>query len=122
MVYKVKISNSAEKFISKLDGSYKKKIVNFIEYLENNPVPKNKKHILDVSGNSFLCEYSLDKLRFYYTIENLFIVIEDIEYDGEIEVLKGFSNHKSGNKNYPNQKRDIKSLLKKLKEKIIFYK
>jgi len=111
MYFKIKVSNSAEKFISKLDGTFKKKVVKFIESLENNPVPRNKKHILDMTGNSFLCEYVIDELRFYYTIENQFVVIEEIEYCGKVEILKGYSNHKSGNsQNFPNQRKDIKNL------------
>jgi len=113
MSYKVKISNSAQKFISKLDGRYKVKVSKFIEKLKRDPLPRNNKHILDTSGSSMLCEFSLEKLRFYYTIENQFIVIENIEYQGFVEVLEGHSNHKSGNKkNYPNQRNTIKRLVK----------
>ena len=118
MYYKVKLSNSAEKFIKNVDGSLKERIVKFIDSLENNPVPKKKKHILDMTGNCFLCEYPIEELRFYYTIENQFVVIEDIEFNGVVEVLKGFSNHKSGNsKNYPNQRRDIGRLKKDFKDR-----
>jgi len=118
MYFKVKISTSAEKFISKVDGSLKSQIVIFIDFLESDPVPKKKKHILDTTSNCFLCEYPIDKLRFYYTIENQFVVIEDIEYDGKVEVLKGYSNHKSGDsQNYPNQRRDIAKLKKEFKDK-----
>ena len=113
MNFKVKISSSARKFISKLDGKYKQKIKKFIEFLEKSPIPKKNKHILDISGSSMLCEYSIDKLRFYYTIENQFVVIEDIEYKGIFEILEGHSNHKSGNrKNFPNQRKDIAKLKK----------
>ena len=118
MFYKVKFSKSAEKFISKLDGSIKQRIPKMIDFLENSPVPNNKKHILDTSRSSFLCEYPLEELRFYYTIENQFVVIEDIEYLGKVEILEGHSNHKSGNsKNYPNQQKTIKSLKKKFTKK-----
>ena len=113
MFFKVKISSSAKKFISKLDGNYKKKIDKFINILEESPIPRQNKHILDRTGSSMLCEYSIDELRFYYTIENQFVVIEDIEYKGIVEVLEGYSNHKSGNKqNNPNQRRDISRLKK----------
>ena len=118
MFYKVKFSKSSEKFISKLDGSIKQRIPKMITFLENSPVPKNKKHILDTSGSSFLCEYPLEELRFYYTIENQFVVIEDIEYLGKVEILEGHSNHKSGDsKNYSNQQKTIKSLKKKFNDK-----
>jgi hypothetical protein len=60
-----------------------------------------------------LCEGAVDKLRFYYTIENKFIVIEDIKYRGSVEILEGHSNHKSGNrKNWSNQRKDILRLKK----------
>ena len=112
MYYKVELSTSTKKFIKKLDGSYKEKVIKFLEYLEKRPIPLKKKHILELAGSSMLCEYPLDKLRFYYTIENQFVVIENIKYSGLVEVLKGYSNHKSGNKNYPNQQKDIKQLKK----------
>lgn len=101
-----------------MDGSLKEKVVKFIDTLENNPIPKKKKHILDLAGNCFLCEYPLNELRFYYTVENQFVVIENIEYDGVVEVLDGYSNHKSGNsKNYSNQRKDIFKLKKNFKSK-----
>lgn len=81
-------------------------------------MPRKKKHILEMTGNSLLCEYPIDELRFYYTIENQFVVIENIEYGGKVEVLKGYSNHKSGDKkNNPNQRRDIKRLKKDFRDK-----
>jgi mRNA-degrading endonuclease RelE of RelBE toxin-antitoxin system len=113
MFFKVKVSISAKKFISKLDGSYKKKIDKFIKSLSESPIPRQNKHILDRTGSSMLCEFSVDELRFYYTIENQFVIIEDIEYKGIVEVLEGHSSHKSGNKkNFPNQRRDISKLKK----------
>ncbi len=64
-----------------------------------------------------LCEYEIDKFRIYYTIENQFVVIENIKYLGQVDILKGFSNHKSGHKKYPNQQRDIKKMKKDFKRK-----
>ena len=111
MFYKVKISTSAKKFIKKLDNSYKKKISKMIDDLSSAPVPRKNKHILDRTGASLLCEYPIEELRFYYTIENQFVVIEDIEYSGIVDIIEGHSNHKSGNKkNNPNQRRDISKL------------
>ena len=113
MYFKVKISTSAKKFLSKLDGKYKKKINNFINFLSETPIPRNNKHILDRMGSSMLCEYGVDELRFYYTIENQFVVIENIEYKGIIELISGHSDHKSGNKqNFPNQRKYIARLRK----------
>jgi hypothetical protein len=82
--------------------------------------------VIDVSGNVRLCEGSVDKLRFYYTIENEFVVIEeiiddeliDVEYEGIVNITKATKNHKSGNKqNNPNQRRDIAGLKKEFKTK-----
>lgn len=117
MYFKVKISSSAKKFISKLDGKYKSKIDKFITQLSKEPIPRKNNHILDRTGSSMLCEYSIDELRFYYTIENQFVVIEDIEYKGIVEVLEGHSNHKSGSKkNFSNQRKDISRLKKWFKK------
>lgn len=125
-MFKVKLSESVEKFITKLDGSIKIRVKYYIDSLEENPYPRTGRHVLDTSGNVRLCEGSVDKLRFYYTIENQFVVIEEIiddelvkvEYEGKVEVIKASNNHKSGNKqNNPNQRRDIKNLKIKFKDK-----
>ena len=109
--YNVEVSDSARKFIKNVDGSLIKRVEKFISNLESNPIPKNRKHILETHGPSMLCEGSVDKLRFYYTIEDKFVVIEEIKYRGSVEVIEGHSNHKSGNKkNFPNQRRDISKL------------
>ena len=111
--YSVEVSDSAKKFIKSIDGSLIKRVKKFISNLETNPIPSDKKHILETHGPSMLCESSVDKLRFYYTIEDKFIVIEDIKYRGSVEIVEGYSNHKSGNKqNFPNQRRDINKLRK----------
>lgn len=111
--YNVEISDSAKKFIKNIDGSLVKRVDKFLLDLETNPIPNNKKHILEVHGPSMLCEGAIDKLRFYYTIEDKFVVIEDIKYRGSVEIIEGKSNHKSGDKkNYPNQRRDISRLKK----------
>lgn len=110
MFYKIKLEKKARRFISKLDSQIKKKVITKINSLEQSPFPKNKSHILDLAGNSMLCELSIEKIRVYYTIENQFVVIENIEYDGVVSVLDGKLNHKSGNKSYPNQKKYIKKI------------
>lgn len=123
MYFKVKISSSAKKFISKLDGKYKLKINKFIKQLSSEPIPRKNNHILDRTGSSMLCEYSIEELRFYYTIENQFVVIEDIEYKGVVEVLEGHSNHKSGSKKtWSNQRKDITRLRKWFKNLFKFKK
>lgn len=118
-MYKIKYEKKAKKFLKNLDFSMKNRIDNELEKLKFKPFPKNKKHILDTSQISLLCELSIDKLRIYYTIEDGFIVIEEIinkkikkiEYEGIVTLIEGQNNHKSGNKkNYPNQRRDIKRI------------
>ena len=107
-MYKLKYEKKAEKFIKNLDFSIKKRVIKNIKSLQYYPYPRDKKHILETIGSTILCELSVDKLRVYYTVEDRFIVIEDIEYDGIISVLEGHSNHKSGSKkNFSNQRRDI---------------
>lgn len=109
--YDVEISDSARKFIKKLDGSMKKRVKKFIDSLEEKPIPKDKSHILEQNGPSMLCEGAVDKLRFYYTIEDKFVVVENIKYRGSVEVISGHSDHKSGNpQNYPNQRKYIAKL------------
>ena len=109
--YDVEVSDSAKKFIKNVDGSLIKRVDKFISSLETKPIPKDKKHILETHGPSMLCEGSVDKLRFYYTIEDKFVVIEDVKYRDYVEVIEYHSNHKSGNKkNFPNQRRDISRL------------
>jgi len=115
--YSVEVSDSAKRFIKSIDGSLINRVNKFISNLEVSPIPNDKKHILETNGPSMLCEGSVDKLRFYYTIENKFVVIEDIKYRGTVEIIEGKSNHKSGNKlNFPNQRRDITKLKKWFKD------
>lgn len=56
--------------------------------------------------------------RFYYEIRHGIIWINEVEYAGEVKVISGNKNHKSGNsQNYPNQNRDIKNLKKDFEKK-----
>jgi mRNA-degrading endonuclease RelE of RelBE toxin-antitoxin system len=120
-MFKIKYEDKAKKFIKKLDFSIKQRVIEKIKSLELDPFPRQKKHILETAGSSILCELPIDKLRIYYTVEDRFIVIEEIEYGkiiekeykGLVKILEGKSNHKSGNKeNYPNQRKDINRLKK----------
>ena len=112
-MYKIKYEKKAKKFLKNLDFSIKSRIDNELEKLKYKPFPRNKKHILDSSQISILCELSVDNLRIYYTIEDGFIVIEEVEYEGIVTLIEGQNSHKSGNKqNYPNQRRDISRLKK----------
>lgn len=110
-MYKLKIEKRAAKFLEKVDASARRDIDRKIEALAENPFPQNKKHILASSGASLLCELSYKKWRLYYTIENCFVVIEDIEYDGTVSILEGHGNHKSGT-GYHNQRNNIGKLKK----------
>lgn len=112
-MYKVKYEENAKKFIKKLDFVIKTRVIEKIKKLELDPFPRQKKHILETVGSSLLCELSIDKLRIYYTVEDRFIVIEEIVYKGIVTLIEGKNNHKSGNKlNNPNQRRDISKLKK----------
>ncbi|MCA9496423.1 MAG: hypothetical protein KC589_05760 [Nanoarchaeota archaeon] len=111
--YKVIIKVKVEKFISKLDKNLQVRSVKEIEKLALNPVPRNKNHILATKGNAFLCEFGVDKIRFYYEVKHGIIYVEDVKYLELVEVLEESSNHKSGNsKNYPNQQKFIEKLSK----------
>ena len=112
MFYKIKLESKAKKFISKLDSQQKSKVIKFVDSLAKDPFPKNKNPILESSGSSLLCELAVEKIRIYYTIENQFVVIEDVEFDGVVGVLERHNNHKSGNSNNPNQQKTIKRLKK----------
>lgn len=70
------ISQSIEKFISKLNNKDKRIIGELIDSLKGFAVSNTAK-ILD-SYNSTLYEAKIDKFIFYYTTENQFIVIEKI--------------------------------------------
>ena len=113
MFYKIKLEKKASQFISKLDVQEKERVKTAIDNLKESPFPRNKKHILSLNGSSMLCELAVSKLRIYYTIENQFVVVENIEYKGIITILEGKRNHKSGNKKNPNQQKDIQKLKKK---------
>lgn len=109
----IKYEEKAKKFIQKLDFSIKKRVIKRIKELEMDPFPRNKQHILETAGSSLLCELAIDKLRIYYTVEDRFIVIENIEYEGVVTLVEGSSNHKSGSKkNWSNQRNDIQKLIK----------
>ena len=62
------------------------------------PIPRKKEHVLDVKDHKMLCELSVDKIRFYYQLEQTRIIIDKVEYDGRVVIEHGKSSHKSGNK------------------------
>ena len=111
--YKLNISDNVVKFISKLDKKLSTRSYDKIHLLAKEPLPRKKKHILELKGNKVLCELAIDKIRFYYLVLNGNICVGDVEYIGNVEVLEAYSNHKSGSNNYPNQKKDIEKMKKK---------
>ncbi|MFT4326673.1 MAG: hypothetical protein ACMXYK_04180 [Candidatus Woesearchaeota archaeon] len=117
MYYKIKLEKKAKKFIHKLDEQQKNLVTKSIDKLAEAPFPKNKSHILKLAGSSMLCELAIKKIRVYYTIENQFVVIEEIEYDGIVTILDGKHNHKTGNSSFPNQQKDIKKFKKEFSSK-----
>jgi hypothetical protein len=83
----------------------RKRVVKNIKKLEMEPIPKDKKHIIEVKGNRYLCEMTIDKIRLYYEVAYNKVFI----FNGEVLVFSIEKNHKSGNsKNYPRQRNFIK--------------
>ncbi len=117
-MWKVKVKEGVWKFLkNNKDANLKKRFKKELEILRKNPIPPNRKHVLEHENRNLLCEFAIDKFRFYYEIKTGEIVINNVVYLGKVTVLEGHSNQKSGNKNYPNQQRTIKRLKKKFKEK-----
>ena len=116
-IYKLEITNKVDKFLRKLDKTIRKYCLKKIFDLAKNPVPKDKRYILDINKNSFLCELAVDKVRIYYMITHGSVKINEIEYLGKVEVKDASNSHKSGNKkNYPRQREDIKKMKKDFKK------
>jgi mRNA-degrading endonuclease RelE of RelBE toxin-antitoxin system len=105
MRYKVKIEKQVFKYISKLGNKEESYLKKRFDALTNN---KKGYRILDVYKNVELWELRCSSHRVYYTVENGFIVIENIEYDGNIVVEK--ASHKNTQQKYIN---DIKKKMRK---------
>jgi len=104
MIYKVKIEKQVFKYINKLGRKEELSFKKRFDELQHN---KKGYRLLDVFKNIELWELRCSSHRVYYTVENGFIVIENIEYDGNINV------DKAGNKN--TQNKDIVFLKKKMR-------
>jgi len=104
MRYKVKIEKQVFKYIKKLGNKEETYLKRRFNNLENS---KKGYRLLDVHKNIELWELRCSSHRVYYTVENGFIVIENIEYDGDINI-----SH-AGNKN--TQKKDINKLKESIK-------
>ena len=118
-MWKIIIKDNVENYMSRNRIIYKrfKKIIN--NKLKINPIPSNKKHIIDRKNNKYLCEFGIDKIRFLYIIEFEKVIIFGVEYEGNVKIFDVKYNYKSGNKNYPNQQRDLKKVKKDFKDGII---
>ena len=115
--FHIEIKQKVYKFIKKLNKKNRKICFKKINFLGLNPVPKNKKHILDVNKNSFLCELAVDKIRIYYELTQGKTIINEIVYLGKVEVKDASNSHKSGNKkNYSRQQKDINKMKKDFKK------
>lgn len=100
MKYDVRISDNVLKFLEKLPEDMKEKILNRINELENNP---RRGRLLDKSGMVDLRELKYGSYRIYFTIENKFVVINGIEYEGIVEVSE--TSKKNNQKNKINKMR-----------------
>ncbi len=96
MTFYVELSPVAQKFLDKLDNSVRIPLVKRIKYLETDPSHKGK-----TIGDGFR-ELRYEKFRVYFDIMHDVILIEKIEYEGKVNVLK------IGDKN--SQDKDIKQI------------
>jgi hypothetical protein len=65
-----------------------------------------------------LCEFGIDKVRFYYLLFRNQIIINNVEYLGNIDIFKVSNSHKAGSKNhYGRQQKDINKMKKNFKKK-----
>jgi len=103
MLYKVKIEKHVSNYIRKLDN--KEYFLKRFKKLETN---KKGYRLLDTHKSIELWELRSKSHRVYYTVENGFIVINTIEYDGTISVCD------AGNKN--KQTRAINKLKTKIRQ------
>lgn len=105
-IYHVKVSNFVMKYVSKL-GSKDRDFFN--DRFNKLKYDKSGYKLLDVINKVELWELRCSSHRVYYTVENTFIVIDNIEYSGDIEVIN------AGNKNQ--QRRDIDYSKNRLRHK-----
>ena len=119
MVWKIEVKENIRKFLKKLKNEEINKRFEFVvESFKMNPLPKEKKHILDVRNGIYLCEFGIDKYRFYYEIHSGKIIIDKLEFDGKVIIDYSSKSHKSGSKkNYSRQQTFINWLKKKFKKK-----
>jgi hypothetical protein len=113
----VNVEDKVKYFLKKFDEKFKRRFSKKIIELEIQPIPKSKKHVLDIKNHRMLCEFGIDKIRFYYTIYRNKIIINDCEYLGNVNVEKVFKSHKAGSYgHYGRQQKDIKKMKKDFKK------
>ncbi len=83
MIYKVKVEKRVGKYINKLGTRERDYFISRFNELQYN---KSGYRLLDKHGIVELWELRCSSHRVYYTVENGYIVIENIEYDGNIRV------------------------------------
>jgi len=94
-MYKVKVEKGVSKYIHKL-GSKEREY--FLERFDKLKYDKTGYRLLDRSGNVELWELRCQSHRVYYTVENQFIVIENVEYKGNIDVNDASNKNQQENK------------------------
>ncbi len=96
MTFYVELSPVAQKFLDKLDNSIRIPLAKRIKDLEDDPFQKGK-----TIGDGYR-ELRYEKFRVYFDVMHNVILIEKIEYEGKVNVLK------IGDKN--SQDKDIKQI------------
>lgn len=102
-MFRIKIESHVVRFLKKLG---KKERDYFYERFEKLSRDKTGYRLLDVSKNIELWELRCSAHRVYYTVEHGMIIIEDIEYEGDIYISD--YSHKD----------DQQQVINKLKRKI----
>lgn len=90
-MYNVKTDKFVVKYLKKLGKRDKEYIIDRINQLKYD---KRGYRLLDVSGRVELWELRCQNHRIYYTVENQFIVIENIEYEGNINVERASNKNR----------------------------
>jgi mRNA-degrading endonuclease RelE of RelBE toxin-antitoxin system len=103
-MYNVKVERHVSKYIQRLGKKQEESLIERFNKLKYN---KSGYKILDAFRGIELWELRCSSHRIYYTVEDRFIVISNIEYDGSINVSL------AGNKN--TQRKDIDYMKDKMR-------
>ena len=104
MKYRVKVEKDVVKYLKKLGTSQYSYFKRRFKKLQDD---KRGYRLLSKSGRIELWELRSLSHRVYYTVENGFIVIDNIEYEGNISVLT-CSNKNQQQRTIDKLKRNIK--------------